>query len=824
MAVQKIRQQRTPAQFGADATRLSEPNKRHSQFVQQGVVDTGSAVQSKMIAGAVTQGAAGLGELIEMGTDFHTGLQLADVEKEHEANIKEFVDSTQNPVRAAAARNEVLELGRQSENIFTDRSATIEDVNSVQDRHLRAVERLRKANEKGVISVQEFQDRALAITRNAVNKNPHLMQEILGHTKKVFSLSGIDSFVDSRQKAAEAQLKVQENVEKHYQSEAERLHFPMLWTPDGRPDVARLKPVIERLQKREMLFDAISQQSEATTKLQAQREIQFLESPDGMEALLGGVDKTLDEGISLFQNNVETNPQEAVTSFRTRILGLKQQIQARAARYLGNTAVKSNIDLVNKNLDAMVNILNSDMSQEDMAKMLTTQKQMLSDNNWIRLLSRVNTSALDLQIRMAEAIGWDKYKALNPRSQEELTDTYDAISHISRNQSNVNLGLQWKNGKLVIPEMIAAHAGFARDDFNNPETVKQYSNMIEGAYENRKSAFTSRDAKFNFYQDLFTRLGNPHFKDSFKNLSEQTIGKASEMVQEFAAMTMANYERDLNNREGVKVERLPDGRITFTGGSSFEREFMNKKYATRMNATIKTLTNLTGGNTNGAAEIIFQRFPALNHLSKQQKEETSGAEKVLNSLVPDANAGDELALADDVDLFGTRRDGSFKGAGFKGLIPMTDGSNRVMTELTIDVDIGGKKVAIPSIVPSLTKAEIDHLAAGGEVTEEIQRKAILHAVKRANANEPVFARNSESPATSNDIAKFRKDISDRFAREQELERFEVDERLQEERDALRLAILEQEAVEFPDDKNVKKAIEDEKKKQAKKKKRKKDKS
>ena len=61
-----------------------------------------------------------------------------------------------------------------------------------------------------------------------------------------------------------------------------------------------------------------------------------------------------------------------------------------------------------------------------------------------------------------------------------------------------------------------------------------------------------------------------------------------------------------------------------------------------------------------------------------------------------------------------------------------------MTELSIGVDFGKGQMDIPTIVPTLTRDEINHLASGGEITDEIVRKAVDHAVKRLEDDMPVF--------------------------------------------------------------------------------------
>ncbi len=78
--------------------------------------------------------------------------------------------------------------------------------------------------------------------------------------------------------------------------------------------------------------------------------------------------------------------------------------------------------------------------------------------------------------------------------------------------------------------------------------------------------------------------------------------------------------------------------------------------------------------------------------------------------------------------FGRREDGTKKGTGFLGALRRPDG--RVSSELSIGTNFDGKEYLIPSLVPTLTKAEIDSLLKGGPISDEIFGKAVTHARER----------------------------------------------------------------------------------------------
>ena len=84
--------------------------------------------------------------------------------------------------------------------------------------------------------------------------------------------------------------------------------------------------------------------------------------------------------------------------------------------------------------------------------------------------------------------------------------------------------------------------------------------------------------------------------------------------------------------------------------------------------------------------------------------------------------------------YGYRQDGTPKGRGYLGLLKRPDGG--LMTEYTIGVPINGTEMEIPSIVPTLTKDQINHLLLmedGDRIPNAIVRQAIDHARGRISA-------------------------------------------------------------------------------------------
>jgi hypothetical protein len=107
---------------------------------------------------------------------------------------------------------------------------------------------------------------------------------------------------------------------------------------------------------------------------------------------------------------------------------------------------------------------------------------------------------------------------------------------------------------------------------------------------------------------------------------------------------------------------------------------------------------------------------------------------------------DETGKLYSMDRAGLRDDGTEKGAGFLGKRKMTDGSGRVVTDMTIS---GGFKVdgisqKYPLLVSTLNEAEVEVLMRGGKIPDSIRNKAIEHAKDRMEKGLSPFSAHDET--------------------------------------------------------------------------------
>jgi len=93
-----------------------------------------------------------------------------------------------------------------------------------------------------------------------------------------------------------------------------------------------------------------------------------------------------------------------------------------------------------------------------------------------------------------------------------------------------------------------------------------------------------------------------------------------------------------------------------------------------------------------------------------------------------------------------RSDGTEKGTGFRGAHKMTDGSDRIVTDMTVEggLIINDRNVEYPMLVPTLNDAEVEILMRGGDIPDSIRAKAIDHARMRIEGGMSPFANHSPS--------------------------------------------------------------------------------
>lgn len=98
-------------------------------------------------------------------------------------------------------------------------------------------------------------------------------------------------------------------------------------------------------------------------------------------------------------------------------------------------------------------------------------------------------------------------------------------------------------------------------------------------------------------------------------------------------------------------------------------------------------------------------------------------------------------MAEVINTFGFRQDGTPKSTGYLGRLKNKRGD--VVTEFSIDEDVDGKRVHMPSIVPTLDAKELQTVLKATEdetvqIPNSVFIKAVDHAKKRIKEGKSPF--------------------------------------------------------------------------------------
>lgn len=214
---------------------------------------------------------------------------------------------------------------------------------------------------------------------------------------------------------------------------------------------------------------------------------------------------------------------------------------------------------------------------------------------------------------------------------------------------------------------------------------------------------------------------------------------------------------------GSTVSMGPGGQWTMTqsGGNAFVemgRAYNDPKHAQhalarelypKVQETVRAMGRSVGMGL-GAADEEGQMDAAAPETDMPSGGTVSPAQAFVPPAAPPAAPSGGTPA--DKGGYGKRVDGTEKGSGWLGELKMKDGSGRVATEISVGVELDGKNVEIPAIVPTLDAKELDYLLKGGDPRKSgtIMDKAVSHAKAKMASGQSPFKNSgaSSAPASS----------------------------------------------------------------------------
>lgn len=252
------------------------------------------------------------------------------------------------------------------------------------------------------------------------------------------------------------------------------------------------------------------------------------------------------------------------------------------------------------------------------------------------------------------------------------------------------------------------------DGYSKQEDIEEAAKTVYGgAYEALKS-----EGSFNIppeLRDQYSKFTNRVFEETVLDMKNEYLDAAVTSYKAVGGGIGQSVETEQQPSTKVITPTVENGVFKFVATDpSAGAE------ATRLNKTLA---------------------PAINNLAKMVA--VGNGDPDLNKAIKELSPRlFEEEVPVPTPSYGKRADNTEKGAGYFGELKRPDGD--VSTELSIGVDYGSGEKEIPTLVPTLTKEEVDHLLSGGEPTDAITRKAVEFAVQREKEGKPVFAMPGET--------------------------------------------------------------------------------
>ncbi len=253
----------------------------------------------------------------------YKGYELARIEREQEAVNQDYMDR-RAPIGAPVAEP-VNIFGKPGEPIVPNQKETQDKIASYQ-----------RAKDAGIMSPEEFATRTLAVTREAVNRSPHLFPELIKHSQKVLGLSGIEDVLKTDAATREYQMKKALEDDKREADAAFKIGGPAL---------------VQNPLRAQIISDHHSKMTmfEMFTKADGYNDIQrkgIINNPKMLNDLFTGASTTL----TVYGNMMI---EDKVTPVAQKVLMLDQQYSAERSKLVTSFGTNAGDAVIKENLAAL---------------------------------------------------------------------------------------------------------------------------------------------------------------------------------------------------------------------------------------------------------------------------------------------------------------------------------------------------------------------------------------------------------------------------------------------------------------------------------------
>lgn len=613
-------------QTGAEATGLSSPDLRAASFSKQGVVDQSGLFRGEATARGIEGIAGGIRDFGQIALDIDEGLAKASLEKDvlneidalKESRDPDFASLQQGRFDEAAielsAKEETRSLLKEDEGEGAAIQRTAPDFAEV-------TRRLKNAKRQGAISLDEFELRVLAATREAVAKRPGLINELRNHAQNVLDLSGIRQQVRFEDKLAEL---------------------------EGQADAKRRDRVIKQLDKANAVFDVDTPTEELETELnrlrrqdevyeqgKRLREInQAVTQEEGTAALqqmgsqwsAGAFNEASRNMLQLFNEGMSS---QELTSAKLQANRVVTQFRDEFGRLGRNLSVTNHPDFKDlrdnwmgaiENLSEVLQNAGSGAQAAEIAKnyMAVIQAQ---DKRAVYDLG-FNQEALKAANLASTFIPFPDLFKRQPKFVDQLTESYSALltessrSPVLNKMLGTNIDGRRSDMALAVRDLMQKTLPSDRDtpEQRAKKSPDDFETVVNTALEViNNNIGTNTDLAFKTQTDLIRELSNPDVRSFLNNANDMTKATLVDLAVKQASSLEPDRNRFLQaaRSQGVNIKPrvLPNGTLSFVTDNDTPEarrllQQFNNKFTSKYNDLIKYHATLFNMSVPQASDLL----------------------------------------------------------------------------------------------------------------------------------------------------------------------------------------------------------------------------
>jgi len=621
------------AKFGIDATNMGKPNT--PTYISPGI-DLG-----KQQAEAISRKGAADVSLIKLAgdtaIDAYKGYQLADLEKEQEANIAAYGQSKVDKQTAISeAETGVAANVSQLDAMWGKGDAApalgidAVDISDTEKSHQVSLLKLKSAYDQGVMSPSELNQRVLATTRTALTRNPGLKAELLTHSQQVLELSGIQQVVNYDQQVAETEAKRVQDIQKRVLDLADANDIPYQFDSRGQvTNFFQVKQAVDAIQVEKQAANALKRGNVAKDEESKAGALSFARQFAG-PAINGLISEANTEALVAF-NGAGTDAQKLAYA-RNLYANVRATVMNKVGYLASEPVIKPHLEYMEKQLSVLEKNLESAKTGEDAAKIIKNQAGIMRDEGYMSFTKAAGITPDNARALSGFLTGdaWLKLKQHNPETANKITQTVSNMIVGAAGAIGTDHTATLSPGKYATPEFIKQQAVAAgKGDLASQEVLDNTIKALGADLSNPKQFDNTPEGtakKFKFYDDYIRQVGDVTAKDGMAKLSDGSRTQVAGHLAEYMDLTLKDMDKQIKSAEskGVKVvwKHLPDGRLSVETSDPRFTQTLVQNYVSRVNSGLGAYANLQGVDKKQAATTFYpdysKYFTGTGRVSNQE--------------------------------------------------------------------------------------------------------------------------------------------------------------------------------------------------------------